>query len=559
MLPPSIEKGTRNDRDLSAFIYVWGQFLDHDIDHTPTPDDEASQESFDIEVPEGDPSFDPSGTGAATIPLTRSEFDSATGTSVDNPRQQISDITAFVDGSQVYGSDQETADSLREFAGGRMLVTEDGLLPSDGEGGVLAGDVRAAENIALTSLQTLFVREHNQLADDISAENPELSDEQVYQQARAIVIAEIQSITYNEYLPALLGEGALSEYNGYDPTVNPTIANEFSTAAFRFGHSTLNDDIEFFGNDGRAVSEELSLAEAFFNPGILEETGIDSVLKYDASTLSQEVDLEVVDSLRNFLFGEPGQGGLDLVALNIQRGRDHGLNDYNSTREAYGLETYESFDQITSDVELQEKLESLYGDVDNIDLWVGLLAEDHTEGASVGELTGTIISDQFERVRDGDRFWYENVFSESDVQQLNETTLAEVIERNTTVEGLQENVFFFSAEVTGTVSTSMNTVDSADSSNRRSRAARGTNRSRGGVEGAAGITVELLNDEGDVVDTTVTDRRGNYSFRSFAETGDYQIRIAANQSVDATGDNPVDILISSGEARLRGVNLSVTT
>jgi peroxidase len=217
--------------------------------------------------------------------------------------------------------------------------------------------------------------------DEIAAADSTLSDEAIYQQARAIVIGEIQSITYNEFLPALLGKQAVSQYEGYDASVNPQLATEFSTAAFRFGHSTLNDDVGFFGNHGRDVFDEIELKDAFFASSLLEETGIDSVLKYEASAQAQEVDLEVVDSLRNFLFGPPGAGGFDLVSLNIQRGRDHGLNDYNSTRVAYGLDPVDSFADITSDVELQGKLQSLYGDVNNIDLWVGLLAEDYVRGA----------------------------------------------------------------------------------------------------------------------------------------------------------------------------------
>ena len=153
---------------------------------------------------------------------------------------------------------------------------------------------------------------------------PSLTDEQIYQQARAIVVAEIQAITYEEFLPTLLGRGSVGAYHGYDADVNPNIANEFSTAAFRFGHSLLNDDVEFFGNDGRAVHDEVALSEAFFNPDLLRETGIDSILKYVASSQSQEIDNQIVDSLRNFLFGA-GEGGLDLSSLNIQRGRDHGL------------------------------------------------------------------------------------------------------------------------------------------------------------------------------------------------------------------------------------------
>ncbi|QEF98827.1 peroxidase [Stieleria maiorica] len=539
--------GITNERGLSAFLYVWGQFLDHDIDLTETQTD---GELFAIEVPSGDPLFDPTGTGEVTIPLTRSQFDPTTGTSVDNPRQQVNSITAFVDGSQVYGSDQQTADRLRTFQGGMLVMTEDGLLPIGEDGGVIAGDIRASENISLTAIQTLFVREHNRLAARVAETAPTLSDEQIYQRARAIVIAEIQSITYNEFLPALLGHRALTAYQGYDSTVDPGIATEFSSAAFRFGHSTLNDDIEFFDNDGREVHEAVELRDVFFNPTLLEETGIDSVLKYDASSQAQEIDLEVVDSLRNFLFGAPGAGGFDLVALNIQRGRDHGLNDYNTTRQAYGLEAVESFADITSDIELQEKLETLYGDVDNIDLWVGLMAEDHLRGASVGELISTIITDQFQRLRDGDRFYYENVFQGQELRSIQRTSLADVIERNTTVQGLQENVFFMLAEVRGQVTVASSIGDRPAGSSGRDGAADRGRTSADGRAAVEGATVELLGDSGEVIDTTVTDSRGNYRFRSFEETGDYQIRLADSGEV-------IDVLISNGSTRLKGIDFEL--
>lgn len=528
----------RSGRDLTAFIYVWGQFLDHDIDLSGGPDDPADEEAFDIPVPTDDVLFNPTGASDVVIPFTRSGFDSETGTSEDNPRQQVNEITSYIDGSQVYGSDQETADSLREFEGGRLLVRDEGLLPVNDQGQVVAGDIRAAENPSLTSLHTLFVREHNRIADQIAADEPGLTDEEIYQRARAVVIAEIQSITYNEFLPALLGQRALTRYAGYDSTVNPTIANEFSTAAYRFGHSTLNDDLEFFGNDGRAVADAIELADAFFHPEVLEETGIDSLLKYNASSLSQEIDLKMVDGLRNFLFGPPGSGGLDLAALNIQRGRDHGLADYNATRVAYGLDAYESFADLTSDPETQAKLETLYGDINDVDLWVGLLAEDHVRGASVGELTRTILADQFQRLRDGDRFYYQNVFSGRDLAIIEQTSLADVIERNTDVEGLQENVFFFLAEIRGTIRAGA-TNDTPVANGRR--------RTGDGVEG---VVVELLDDAGNVIETATSDRRGQYRFRNFVETGGYQVRVAA------TGES-VDVLLSTGGQRAGGVDFLV--
>ncbi|QDT12523.1 peroxidase family protein [Planctomycetes bacterium K23_9] len=602
---------TTSERNLSSFVFAWGQFLDHDIDLSLEPENADDAESFDIEVPEGDPLFDPFNTGEETIHLTRSAIADGTGTSTDNPAEQVNSITAWVDGSQVYGSDLETSDSLREFVGGRLLVSDDGLLPTDDDGGILAGDIRAAENVVLTSMHALFVREHNQLADGISAANPELTDEEIFQEARATVIAEMQSITYNEYLPALLGEDALSEYNGYDSSIDPSIANEFSTAAFRFGHSTLNDEFRLVGNDGEEVAEAISLASAFFTPQLLEETGIDSFLKYASSTQSQEIDLEVVDSLRNFLFGAPGSGGLDLVSLNIQRGRDHGLADYNTTREAYGLDPVESFADITSDLDVQANLESLYGDVNNVDLWVGLMAEDHTNNGSLGETATTIIADQFERLRDGDRFYYENTMSDGEIRDIESTSLADIIERNTELDSLQSNVFFFAPEITGTViAESATQLESADQLTGNAQGeltseldrdggqpttgpdngldlGQGDNLARtpidprSGARGqgvpqqngprqngprssgdnnvvtAEGILVELVDADGTVIDSTLTDVRGNYAFASVSQSGSYQVRIADSDSWTVEGDDTWDVSISNGDENMDGIDFRV--
>jgi len=382
-----------------------------------------------------------------------------------NPRQQTNQITSYLDGSVIYGSDATRAAALRTFQGG-ALKTSTGNLPPLNTAGLpnandahlfpdaelfLAGDVRANENVELSAIHALFVREHNQIAAAITAANHSLSDEQIFQTTRRIVAGEIQAITYNEFLPALLGSNALRSYSGYDADVNAGIANEFSTAAYRIGHTLINDDVEFLDNDGNPVRDELDLDEAFFNPAPLKEVGPDPILKYLATDNAQEVDPKLVGGLRNFLFGPPGAGGFDLASLNIQRGRDHGLADYNSARAAYGLPRVTSFTQITSDPDLQAKLFSLYGNVDSIDLWVGGLAEDHVFGTSVGPTFRKIIANQFERLRTGDRFWYQRIFFGTQLQALQQTRLSDIIRRNTVITKIQNNVFFFDPSTLGTL------------------------------------------------------------------------------------------------------------
>jgi hypothetical protein len=448
-----------SSRHLSAFVFQWGQFLDHDLDLSGAA---SPAEFFPIPVPAGDPFFDPLNTGAMFIPLSRSIYDLATGTSADNPRQQLNQITSYIDGSMIYGSDAARALALRTLEGGKLKTSDGDLLPyntlglpnggppgSDPAAFFVAGDVRVNEQIGLTAMHTLFVREHNWWAERIATQNPTFSEEEIYQEARRIVTAEIQVITYNEFLPAVLGPNYMTligPYTGYDPTVNASVSNIFSTAAFRVGHTMLPSQLLRLDDHGEVIPEgNIALRDAFFSPSrITGEGGIDPILKGLASQVQQEIDAKIVDEVRNFLFGPPGAGGFDLASLNIQRGRDHGLPSYNETRIAFGLAPVTSFAQITADVSVQRALASVYGDVNQIDAWVGGISEDHMRGSSLGPLFTAIWVDQFTRARDGDRYWYQNdpAFTPAERALLGCTTLSDIVRRNTRITNLQPNVFF---------------------------------------------------------------------------------------------------------------------
>lgn len=434
----------------TAFLWLWGQFVDHDI--TLTLDNGSND--FPISIPTGDPYFDPYGTGTQTLPFSRSDFDPSTGTSVDNPRAQTNSITAFIDASNVYGSDEERATALRTFSQGK-LRTSDGNLPPYNTDGLanaggnsaslfLCGDVRANENILLTCMHTVFLREHNRIADELARRFPQWTDEQIYQAARKRVGAEIAAITYNEFLPALLGRDAIPPYSGYKPGTDPRIGVLFATAAYRMGHSQVGSTVPRLDENGDEVPQgNLAIADAFFNPAEVAAAGIEPLLRGAAVEPSQNTDAKIIGDLRNFLFGPPGSGGLDLASLNIQRGRDHGLPDYNTVRREAGLQEAASFAAITADSAVQASLASVYSGPGDVDPWVGLLAEDHVPGAVVGPTLKRILSRQFVRLRDGDRFFYLN---DPDLAQerdaINATRLAQVIARNTGITTLQPNVFF---------------------------------------------------------------------------------------------------------------------
>jgi len=161
-----------------------------------------------------------------------------------------------------------------------------------------------------------------------------------------------------------------------------------------------------------------------------------------AYQVHQDVDVFIVDEVRNFLFGPPGAGGFDLASLNIQRGRDHGLPPYNVARLKYGLPAVTSFEEISSDPEIVERLKAAYDHVDDIDLWVGGLSEDHVRRAMVGPLFYQIIAKQFQVLRDGDRFFYLNQMSRREIRKVNRTKLSHIIRRNTNIRReIPRNVF----------------------------------------------------------------------------------------------------------------------
>jgi peroxidase len=594
---PSNDVATVNQQSLSDFAYSFGQFMDHDMDLTLD-----NGTSDPITVPVGDAI---GGSSDASLAFNRSEPDPATGTSTSNPAQDQNTITSYLDLSQIYGSDQATDDALRTFTGGQMKTSPGGLPPLDNStyftnaqltainasvGGMandgslpqssmfVTGDSRGNENIELTVLQALFLDNHNRIASELQKQNPSWTDQQLFDEARTLNIAQYQSIVYNEWIPAVMGQNALPAYTGYNPSVNATIANEFSTVAFRFGHSLLSPDVERDDNNGQTLAADVPLAEDFFDPDILNgqgqatttdpvtgltTTSIGPVLKGDADGDAQAEDVQTISAVRNLLFNEviPGVGGgQDLIALDIERGRDHGIGSYNQVRVAMGLPAVTSFAQITSNPTVQAELKEAYGNVNNIDAFEGGLAEDPVPGSDVGPLFQRIVANQFERLRDGDRFFYLNEsFTPAEMQIFQQgDTLTQVIEANTNVTNLQSNVFFFNASISGTVTIAAPAGKPAA----KGAAALGA--------GAAGVEVHLEDTTGDVLATTTTNSLGGYTFTQLSgpasnvenasgvsATGMYTITVALPASLQQTSPAVGPIEISRGGISANGVNFIV--
>jgi peroxidase len=447
---------TFNSRGLSAFVYVWGQFIDHDMTMTPTD----TIEFVPIPLPPDEKVF------TKAIPFFRSQV--YPGTGINTPRDEINLNTAWIDASMIYGTDSVRARWMRTFNNGKLKSSSGNFLsyntisgefasaidpnaPSMANDGdhtnrtFVAGDVRAAEHPGILSLHTLFMREHNKICDRLFAEGFR-NDEEMYQRARKEIGAIVQAITYQEFLPAL--GVTLSNYSGYNSSVRPDIANSFATAGYRIGHTMVADDILLRDNNCIDVGPgELDLATAFWNPQLVVQYNIDPFLKGLAAHTQYETDTKINSDLRNLLFGDPNSPvrfGIDLASLNLQRGRDHGLPDYNTVRKFYTGSAAKKFSDITSNATLADSLQKLYGTVDNIDLWIGALAEDRLPGKSIGNTMYMMLKTQFENIRDGDFYFYKNdpYLPPLVLKRVNNVRLSEIIKRNTTISNVQSNVFF---------------------------------------------------------------------------------------------------------------------
>jgi peroxidase len=417
---------TPNKFGYSGMMYAFGQFVDHDRDLTPSD----GVHDISIHVPAGDPTL-PDGS---IIPLTRVQVEAGTGGGTHTPATPVNAITGWLDLSQVYGSSSEKLASLKAADGMHLATSAGNNLPIGPDGQFMAGDVRAAENPDLTALQTLFMREHNFQADQLHAQHPDWTPDQVFENARAINIGEYEHIVFDEFLPKLVGKHGIPTYHGYDANADVTVSAEFAGAAFRFGHSIVSNEISKVDNAGH-LTESTDLLDSFFVPPAAFEAngGADALLRHLTDDVHPALDVRIVDSLRNFLADPPA--AIDLASTNIQRGHDMGLGTLNDTRMALGLQPYHNFEQITTDKATVEAMKVAYGnDINKVDLWTGGLAEKSGppgQGGELGQTFGAIVAQDFAGVRDGDRFWYEKALDTKIVSQIKATTLGDLMLHDT--------------------------------------------------------------------------------------------------------------------------------
>ncbi|XP_071158667.1 salivary peroxidase/catechol oxidase-like isoform X2 [Mytilus edulis] len=462
------------DKRKTAEMMAWGQLLAHDFVLTPTiakvdcceQANEDNPACFPIEVPEDDAHFT-----STCMNFVRSS--PATVGCVPGHREQVNELTAYIDGSMLYGSTKKEMDGLREFSGGRMRCTDTNLLPANPAGMCLklnpndvcqaAGDSRVDVVPNLGGNHILLMREHNRIADELAVINHHWDDERVFQETRKIVAAMIQHISYNEYLPGVIGPDAMTYYDldlspwghddPYDPDFNPTIRNAFAAAAFRFGHSQVMPEQAYLFHDYVSF-EHYPLEKEFMNTHMIQKQEgkkVPALMRWLSYDKAMDTDRFFVKEIRDLLFLKNGKSS-DLPAINIQRGRDHGLPSYNAFREHCGLSTVSHWNP-NADEGLEDHrwsvtriLKDLYQNVEDIDLFAGAITENKVHGGLVGPTFACLIGEQFEALKKGDRFWYETPdsaigFTDDQLQSIKRMKLSKLFCENFGLQQIQKRIF----------------------------------------------------------------------------------------------------------------------
>ncbi|KAK8376103.1 hypothetical protein O3P69_008672 [Scylla paramamosain] len=475
------------DTQFTSSVMQWAQFVDHDVAHVPFPSMngkgiECCHNGQEITGNMRHPKCWPINTGGDRL---YSSFGSSCMNFVRsmlavNPGrdctfgygEQLNQVTHWLDGSQVYGSTAEEERDLRTFSNGLLQFSPKNYLPilPKNQGGECearergamcysAGDSRVNEQPGLTAIHTLWMREHNRVARELHSFNPQWTDELLFQEARRIVVAELQHITFNEWLPIIVGRNFMDSFgikvlnNGYsfdyNANLNPNMNNEFSTAAFRFGHSLVQGTLRLFSEVGGVST--IQLRHHFNSPHIIQNEGkLDEIVRSFTQLAIQKFDSFVTKDLSNHLFQTPAtQFGMDLMSLNIHRGRDHGIATYNSIREICGLRRARNFDDLRDQMDTKsiDILKNLYRSVDDVDFFVGGMSEKPVSGGLLGWTFLCVVGDQFARLKKGDRYFYDlggqpGSFSEVQLQEIRKSSWARVICDNTdTIRAVQPLAF----------------------------------------------------------------------------------------------------------------------
>ncbi|GFN94573.1 dual oxidase [Plakobranchus ocellatus] len=462
MEPPS-SSGVGNHNNRTALFAFFGLLVQREIVHTD--DVTCPVEILETLVPRGDPDFDPEAHGNRHMPYERAAYDKSSGNSPNNPRRQINKASSYIDGSFLYGTSMVRTEFLREAHTGK-LACEDrfGNFPLRNDVNLpyhpftyhhykseklwRLGDTHAFENPAVLSLSVLFYRYHNNIAHETRKWRQNPTSDEIFERARRWVIGTMQKIIVYDWLPRLVGR-SLPKYTGYKPWVKSDVTDIFDAGAINYIMTLIPPAIPQIDKHCklRRVNghEACRLCNTYWKSmDILynihdQEAGMVEILRGLSAQLAERDDNYVVEDYRSKFYGPHYHPDHDAVLLAIMKGRDFGLPDYNSVRETMGLKAKTSFEEINPQLsrenpELVRAFKRLHNNkLSKVDLFVGGMME--TTPSGPGELFTNILIDQFTRLRDGDRFWFENkdngLFSDEDRESLMNITLSYVMQNTT--------------------------------------------------------------------------------------------------------------------------------
>ena len=441
---------------LNLLAGAWLQFEVHDwFSHGKNAEDDP----WEVPLADGDPWPE----RPMKIPRTRRD-----PTSDDDPSTPPTFVTAdshWWDASQIYGSEQGFADALREGEHGKLRIDESGLLPADLEQHVDLEGVAGNFWLGLGILHTLFTLEHNAICDALRADHPEWSDEELYDRGRLVNAALMAKIHTVEWTPAIiahpttklamnanwwglvgermtrrfgrLGRGEILSGIPGSPTSHhaaPYSLTEEFVAVYRM-HPLLPDEFTFRSADDDRVLQERTFRElgALDTRPRLEELGVANALYSFGRSHPGAITLHNYPRFLQEL-RRPDGTQLDLAAIDVLRVRERGVPRYNDFRELFHRGRVGSFRELTPNEEWAEELERVYGDVDRVDLMVGLYAEALPPGFGFSDTAFRVFVLMASRRLKSDRFFTTDyrpeVYSPTGFRWVKETTMKDVLLRH---------------------------------------------------------------------------------------------------------------------------------
>ena len=369
------------------------------------------------------------------------------------------------DGSQVYGSDPQFAQALRAGEDGKLRLGPDGLLPRDLEETLDLSGVAGNLWIGLGILHTLFTLEHNAICDRLRKEYPTWTDDQLYERARLVNAALMAKIHTVEWTPAIIAHpttryamhanwwGLVGERLGRrfgrlgssevlsgipgSPTdhhgVPYSLTEEF-VAVYRM-HPLLPDEYTFRSLADDSVLQERTFPEvgALQTRKRLQELGVANAAYSLGIAHPGAITLH---NYPRFLqhFERPDGTTIDLAATDVMRVRERGVPRYNDFRRHFRLRPAGSFEELTDNPEWAEEMRRLYGDVERVDLMVGLYAEPFPQGFGFSDTAFRVFILMASRRLKSDRFFTRDytpeVYTRAGLDWINDNSMVTVLLRH---------------------------------------------------------------------------------------------------------------------------------